>query len=591
MTDQLEFLTNKLLDEQLDDVERRQLNELLANEVCRRRFVELNAIHFNLSQRALPVTVRRTAFKTSQVHDRLLSLMANSETDYTCSLEVDPLGTGDHTLSSKGWSIVVRQPAVLGIAVVILLTCTLTILQISQYPDTKEVAKETKPAMQAASSSQAEKSVAERATGIPLDFAARVISMSEDAAWADDARPGDFLMRLPVGELLHLEHGMAKLEFASAAFVLLRAPVKLQILGPGHVLLKQGRLTGKSEESDFIVQTPNAYVVDVGTAFGVSVDEYSATDVVVFEGEVHVRRTAASKEKVRLTTGMAVRADRSGITDSQVDANAHMFEREFNGRRPTNLGMGEISLVDVICGSDPNEFRSAGSIDPETGMWSTLPWSESKGVRGKVGTGTVVPVKWNPWVHGIFVPNQQSQKLVFDLSGNTVDLPAITGGGWGPVWARRKMNRQLDPLASELDRDLEGFWGAGTTTALLDRSRWVRDGVVGLHANVGITIDLQAIRQSHGSAVKTFRGVLAHLEQSHVSQPFQPEAKATFQVFVDGKLRYNRTDFCRQDGDTMFGVELNEGDQLMSLIATDGADGPVYDRVILLDPILELIDH
>jgi hypothetical protein len=264
------------------------------------------------------------------------------------------------------------------------------------------------------------------------------------------------------------------------------------------------------------------------------------------------------------------------------------FDREFNGQRPTNLGPNELSVVDIICGSAPDEYRFAGSIDPELGTWSTLPWSESKGVRGKSGTGKVVSVDWNPWVHGIFIPAPNSDRLTVDLAGHSVPAPPLLGGAWGPIWARRRIERHLDPLASQADRDVEGFWGAGTTTALLDRSRWVRDGVVGMHANVGITLDLDAIRRGYGVSLKSLRGVLAHLEQSYVSQPFQPQALSTFQIYVDGNLRYERNSFCRQDGDTMFGTDLGDSDRLLSLVVTDGNDGPVYDRVILLDPLFEI---
>ena len=216
-----------------------------------------------------------------------------------------------------------------------------------------------------------------------------------------------------------------------------------------------------------------------------------------------------------------------------------------------------------------------------------MPWSELKGVRGKAGTGKVVGVDWNPWIEGIFIPNNSKSKMAVDLNGGVVDTPPMSGGAWGPIWARRRMERHLDPLAAKADQDVEGFWGAGTTTALLDRSRWVRDGIVGMHANVGVTIDLAAIRHGYGVSVKSLRGVLALLEQSYVSQPFQPQAQARFQIYVDGDLRYERANFCREDGDAMFGLELHDSDQLLTLIVTDGNDGPVFDRVILLDPIFE----
>ena len=594
MLDQLENLTNKLLDGRLEDAERYHLNELLGEEEFRRRFVELNKVHFSLSHRCLPSSTRRTALATSAVHQNILSLVNISGEARTKSCDDRDVSGRISDRSRRGWRSELRRPMVLSAAAALVLIGCVGIFGLLRWPqaelpvgiDENTIAK-IEGAVNQVPDSPADTLTVATVPTASNDFAARVVSMSEDASWDRDAGPGDFLMRLSIGEQLTLTRGVVKLEFATKAFAVLSAPASLEILGPGEVLLQRGKLTGRSEEGDFIVQTPSAYVVDIGTVFGVSVDDKAVTDVVVFDGEVHVRRTPVSERKIRLTSGMSIRADSSGLNKSNTSLETLSFNREFNGERSSNLGINELSMVDIICGSVPGEYRSAGSIDPDTGAWSSLPWSESKGVRGKVRTGEVVPVDWNPWVHGIFVPDSQRSELAVDLDGGLVALLPISGGAWGPVWARRRIDRHLDPLAAKVDRDVEGFWGAGTTTALLDRSRWVRDGIVGLHANVGITIDLEAIRREYSSSIKSFRGVLAHLEKSHVSQPFHPQARATFQIYVDGELRYERKEFCRQDGDAMFGVELRDSDRLLSLIVTDGDDGPIYDRVILLDPILE----
>jgi hypothetical protein len=598
MLDQLENLTNKFLDGRLEDAERNRLNELLREEEFRRRFVELNKVHFCLSHRSLPSSTRRTAHATSAVHQIILSPGGPARTTSCDDLDVS---SRISDRSRRGWRSELQRPMVLSAAAVLVLVCCVGIFVLSRSPlaerpvgiDEDMIAEVEGAVSQVPDSpsstltASTTPTVSSTTPTASNGFAARIVSMSEDALWDRDSGPADFLMRLSVGEQLALTRGVVKLEFATEAFAVLSAPAKLKILGPGEVLLQRGKLSGRSEEGDFIIQTPSAYVVDIGTVFGVSVDDKAVTDVVVFDGEVHVQRTSASKRKIRLTSGMSIRADSSGLNKSNTSFDTLSFIREFNGEHPNYLGIHELSMVDIICGSAPGEYRLAGSIDPEMGTWSTLPWSESKGVRGKVGKGEVVPVDWNPWVHGIFVPDSRSSKLAVDLDGGHVDMPPISGGAWGPVWARRRINHHLDPLAANVDRDVEGFWGAGTTTALLDRSRWVRDGIVGLHANVGITIDLEAIRREYSSSIKSFRGVLAHLEKSHVSQPFHPQAEVTFQIYVDEELRYERKDFCRQDGDAMFGVELHDSDHLLSLIVTDSNDGPIYDRVILLDPILE----
>jgi hypothetical protein len=595
MLDQLDDLTSKLLDSSLDPSERARLNQLLKSAECRDRFVELNKIHFCLTQRTASVTTLRTARAASAVHESILRIAKPTNGRVAAfdaaSCDGDCRGLADRLQANRGRLASVVAACAAVAAVVLFLTFG--------GPGQEEPQRERPIEMAVRKSPKTPADVvpAVRAVEDPSGhaevFAARLVSMSDQTVWERDGAPGDFLMRLTVGEELKLIRGLVKLEFAAQASVVLSGPAELKILGPGEVLLRHGKLSGRSEEGDFVVQTPSAYVVDVGTAFGVAVDRKAVTDVVVFDGEVHVQRSSASIDKLKLTSGMAARADGTGLNASHNLGSAPAFDREFNGQRPTNLGPNELSVIDIICGSAPGEYRSAGSIDPELGTWSTLPWSESKGVHGKSGTGKMVPVEWNPWVHGIFIPTPKSDRLTIDLAGHSVPSPALMGGAWGPVWARRRIERHLDPLASQADRDVEGFWGAGTTTALLDRSRWVRDGVVGLHANVGITLDLDAIRRGYGVSLKSLRGVVAHLEQSYVSQPFQPQALSTFQIYVDGEMRYERSSFCRQDGDAMFGTELGDSDRLLSVVVTDGNDGPVYDRVILLDPLFEIArtDH
>lgn len=588
MLDQLEKLTGLLHDGQLAEDDRRRLNELLANAGLRRHFVELNKLHYCLSCRSMPSDARAVAQATSEVHRRILDLA--SGLPYSKAILSESQNSPATSLRERHskWAYMTARPMLVIAATLLVVSC------ISGLILKSFVSTELGNDIPTSAVAKVEVKTEEMPSNVLLTpasyegFAARIVSISQDAVWNRDTGPSDFLMRLSVGDRLKLSHGIIKLEFATQAFAVLSAPADLEILGAGDVLLRKGKLTGRSEEGNFTVQTPSAYVVDIGTAFGVFVDDQDATDVVVFEGEVNVQRTSASKHTMLLTSGMSVRVDHLGLNQIDDNVEAPSFDREFNGKRPSSLGANELSLVDIICGSAPGEYRSAGSIDPETGTWSTLPWSESKGVRDKASNGKVVLVEWNPWVQSIFVPDPQSNQLVIDLGGQLIESPTFTGGAWGPIWARRKIGRQLDPLVDRLDRDVEGFWGAGTTTALLDRSRWVRDGIVGMHANVGVTIDLQAIRKGYSSSIQSFRGVLAHLEHSRDSLPFHPQARSTFQIHIDGELRYERQGFCRQDGDAMFGVELLDGDRLLTLLVTDSNDGPIYDRVILLDPVFEM---
>jgi hypothetical protein len=586
MQDELDQLIGNLLDGEIDEAKRLRLNMLLREEEGRRRYLDLTKMHYSLASRACATPqTEQAALAYSKVHDRLAPALSLECT--ASEMTKRPL----HRPLLSNW----RLASVAAAAVVLVLGGLAVISQRSDAPLNTAVAKtahvvkaeptgiET-PAPETLEPARSEDATVEIGSEA---FAARIVSMSNDADWDFGSGVADFLLRLRVGDELRLKQGVAKLEFASDATAVLFGPARMKITGRGEVLLIDGRLTGRSESGDFVVNTPSARVIDIGTAFGVVV-KADETNVVVFEGEVDVQCDHERKEAVRLTTGMSIRADKAGFDSPRQSNDPPWLDRDFKGQRPGALGPNELSLVDVVCGSAPGEYRFAGSIDPNTGTWTSLPWSESKGVRAAPATGLVSAVSGNPWVHSVFVPAPGGDGIPVDLEGHEVDAPAFSGGSWGPIWARRPFDSQADPLMSSVEANTEGFWGAGTKRALLDRSRWVRDGIVGLHANVGITIDLDAIRGHFGVAPKAFRGVLAHLEKSHVSLPFHPQAKTSFQVFVDGELRYERLGFCRDNGDVVFGAELKEGDHRLTLFATDGGDGPIYDRLVLLDPVILL---
>jgi hypothetical protein len=124
----------------------------------------------------------------------------------------------------------------------------------------------------------------------------------------------------------------------------------------------------------------------------------------------------------------------------------------------------------------------------------------------------------------------------------------------------------------------------------MERLRWSRDGLVGIHPNVGITIDLDEIKSQRGRSVRRMRGIIAHLEKSHESSPLYPGVRADFRVYVDGEIRYERIGFRRSDGDSQFGVDFDDDDRFLTLVTTDNDASNAFDHVILIDPILELAD-
>ena len=110
---------------------------------------------------------------------------------------------------------------------------------------------------------------------------------------------------------VHLETGLARLDFCNGATVTLQGPAEFEIVSPDRTVLSSGILTASVPDSavGFKVLTPAMDVVDLGTAFGVSVGGNGETDVCVFEGEVEVSRTDSKNTPQLVREGSAVRSN------------------------------------------------------------------------------------------------------------------------------------------------------------------------------------------------------------------------------------------------------------------------------------------
>ncbi len=110
---------------------------------------------------------------------------------------------------------------------------------------------------------------------------------AQDCQWAGrDQKPG---RDMKAGKILRLERGLAEIEFDKGARVILQGPAGFELTSESAGRLLYGTLTVRvpAPARGFTVISPGGKVVDLGTEFGLSVDERGATTVLrVFTGEV-----------------------------------------------------------------------------------------------------------------------------------------------------------------------------------------------------------------------------------------------------------------------------------------------------------------
>jgi hypothetical protein len=127
------------------------------------------------------------------------------------------------------------------------------------------------------------------------------VTSLHDVTWSRDAgtdaaktspHPDLFASLFP-GQRLALDRGLVEIAFDSGARVILEGPIACEIRSASAARLDLGRLTatvakqaGVAAGPRFTVETPTATVTDIGTSFGVAVNEAGLTDVSVFDGLV-----------------------------------------------------------------------------------------------------------------------------------------------------------------------------------------------------------------------------------------------------------------------------------------------------------------
>lgn len=143
--------------------------------------------------------------------------------------------------------------------------------------------------------------------------------LSDGCQWyVEDTRRVKDVKSCRVGDVIRVTKGQLAVSYPTGTRVVLQSPAAYQLISATSAKMIVGRLTATVSEAGagFTVITPQADVIDLGTEFGVGVENDGATDVVVFKGEVdvdyHDRDSETQVQRLRM--GEAVRLDAVGTT-------------------------------------------------------------------------------------------------------------------------------------------------------------------------------------------------------------------------------------------------------------------------------------
>jgi hypothetical protein len=156
---------------------------------------------------------------------------------------------------------------------------------------------------------------------------------AQDCQWAETESdmPG---RDMRAGKLLRLNRGLAEIEFDLGARVILQGPAELELVSGSEARLLRGTLTARvpPPARGFTILAPRARVVDLGTEFGLSVDQAGATTVRVFTGVVAafpLPSGANPKPAVTIVQNQSASIDNQvvALSESDPEKNAVRFIR------------------------------------------------------------------------------------------------------------------------------------------------------------------------------------------------------------------------------------------------------------------------
>ena len=209
-------------------------------------------------------------------------------------------------------------------------------------------------------STDATSSVAENSTAVAsLSYVSPEVRWKENSSVASGSD-------VPQGKLFAIEEGEIELTYASGTRLMLIGPADYLVKNTGGELRRGGLIASVTEDGHgFTIQTPNGSVVDLGTEFGLVVDDFGVSEVSVFQGKVEAHPVGRKSDgkKVELTKGHGLQWSENDLIS--LDADLRRFAGSLLHGQPVTVdskshtllldGFNQVEL-------DENNWKSLGDV-------------------------------------------------------------------------------------------------------------------------------------------------------------------------------------------------------------------------------------
>ncbi|MEN6309244.1 MAG: FecR domain-containing protein [Anaerohalosphaeraceae bacterium] len=378
-----------------------------------------------------------------------------------------------------------------------------------------------------------------------------------------------------------LQKGIVKVEFDYGAEVVIEAPAEFVLNTVDDMTLRSGRLFAHvpTRSQGFTVETPMATVIDLGTEFAIKADFDGTSDVHLFKGKASLipgAKGQAVGSSHLLQVDQARRVNCAGEVVS-IPVQPKEFVRSIDSRTGLVWRGGELDLADIVSGG--SGFGGGNSqmvIDPTDGRFMEY---QQRGATIRKTTSPYSKVDALKYVDGVFVPDGGEGPIVVSSEGTLFKECPDTSGN---------IRKDISVLSNVYDSE-QGRLTLGNTTY-----GYPGQPAITMHANAGITFDLDAIRNDLTDLeIVSFETLCAIAPNPTLEGPAASDAqagRADFWIVVDGQVRKSLLAM-PIDSSEAVRIPIQPQDRFLTIITTDhmvsSEKDPINsDRCFLGSPVL-----
>ena len=378
-------------------------------------------------------------------------------------------------------------------------------------------------------------------------------------------------------DIFTLKEGLAEIQFDNNAKIVIEAPSEFELLSHDQINLITGRIyaTVPQEAIGFTINTPTSRIIDLGTEFGVETDPWGQMQLHVIKGKTAlIAGDKFNKVNVEVTQGHAKKVSGKSQSVADISFNDNLFTRKIDSKNKLVWkGQNAIRLADLLLGGNGFGTAPTNNIEYDPADGNAVQVGQA---QYRAGDGLFNTVAKSEYLDSIFIPQKTEGGLVVTSQGHRFkECPETSGLYYSNIICKKDCS----------------YYPA--TQDVFEQSKQYRDsGFLYMHSNIGLTIDINAVRNKFGklkiTSFSAFAGILKWWnDESEYSD-------AEIWVLVDGKTRFHQESVRTKQGYDI-NIPLTDSDRFLTIIVTDGGkvytnDNPAnhYDTCGIAEPVFNI---